>query len=71
METDPTDADLKKHRATTDIAAERRCLRCEKAFWSDGFGQRICTKCKGSSVWRSSISEGINQGRRSGGRSSS
>lgn len=57
-------------KATADIAAARVCLRCGSTFWSEGFGERICSRCKGSAVWRSAISEGSGQVRcRSGGRS--
>ena len=71
MKTDLTVTDIWPTGAVADIAAERNCLRCRKTFWSEGFGQRVCAKCKGSSVWRSAISEGVSQGRRTGGRSSS
>ena len=57
-------------KATADIAAERACLRCRSTFWSEGFGERICSRCKGSAVWRSAICEVNGQGRRrSGGKS--
>ncbi len=57
-------------RAHGDVPKARSCLRCEASFWSEGFGQRICNHCKGSSVWRTEMPEGIGQGRRrSGGRS--
>jgi DnaJ-class molecular chaperone len=65
------DVEFGTSKATADIAAERTCLRCRSIFWSEGFGERICSRCKGSAVWRSAISEGSGQGRRrSGGRSS-
>lgn len=65
------DAEIQIVRATADIAAERVCLRCRTSFWSEGFGERICSKCKGSAVWRAAVPEGVGQGRkRSGGRSS-
>ena len=58
-------------RSRADVAAERACLRCGSTFWSEGFGERICSLCKGSAVWRSAIYEGSGQGRRrSGGRMS-
>ena len=58
-------------RARGDIAAERACLCCKKAFWSEGFGERICPRCKSSNVWRNSVPGGIGQGhRRSFGRTS-
>lgn len=64
-----TDAEVETTRATADIAAERVCLRCRSPFWSEGFGERVCPRCKASSVWRAAISEGGGHGRRrSGGR---
>ncbi len=57
-------------RATADIAAERFCLRCRSTFWSEGFGERICSRCKGTAAWRSAVSESSGHGsRRAGGRS--
>lgn len=32
--------------ARGDAPAERNCLRCQTAFWSEGFGERICKRCK-------------------------
>lgn len=65
----PAEIDFGKIKATADVAAARACLRCRSTFWSEGFGERICSRCKGSTVWRSAISEGGGQGRRrSGGR---
>ncbi|SFS13993.1 hypothetical protein SAMN05444714_1634 [Yoonia litorea] len=55
-------------KAKSDIAAERACLKCHKTFWSDGFGERICPRCKVSSVWRASIRDGIGNGQRRNGR---
>ena len=43
-----TDAETETTRATADIAAERVCLRCRSTFWSEGFGERICSHCKGT-----------------------
>jgi hypothetical protein len=31
----------------------RTCLRCQTSFESGWAGERICTKCKHSSGWRS------------------
>ena len=57
--------------ALGDAPKERPCLRCKASFWSEGFGQRICNRCKSTSVWRTAMPDGIGQGRRrSGGRSS-
>lgn len=58
-------------KATTDVAATRACLRCRSTFWSEGFGERICSGCKRATFWRPAIYEGSGQSRRrSGGRSS-
>lgn len=58
------DAEILTVRAAADIAAERVCLKCRSPFWSEGFGERICSRCKGSAVWRAAISEGCGHGRR-------
>lgn len=42
-------------RATGDIAAERACLRCKALFQSEGFGERICPRCKATVLWKSAI----------------
>lgn len=41
-------------RAVGDVPQERRCLRCSTLFWSEGFGERICRRCKGLNAWRNS-----------------
>lgn len=51
-------------RAVGDVPRQRFCLRCDASFWSEGFGQRICTRCKNTQVWRSAVPEGVSQGRR-------
>lgn len=58
-------------RARGDIAAERACMCCKKAFWSEGFEERICPRCKSSNVCSNSVPGGIGQGHRrsSGGTS--
>ena len=67
---DEIEMDLPR-RARGDAPKARSCLRCQALFWSEGFGQRICNRCKGSAVWRAAMPEGIGQGRRrSGGPSS-
>ncbi|WP_158969354.1 hypothetical protein [Chachezhania sediminis] len=60
-----------RDKAKKDIPAQRTCLRCQSSFASDGFGQRICARCKGSSVWRSAAPSGFGMDRRrvSGGAS--
>lgn len=40
--------------ARRDVPKARTCLRCKTLFHSDGFGERICSRCKGSAVWKSS-----------------
>lgn len=57
-------------RARLDTPAERHCLSCKRPFASEGFGNRICTRCKGSSVWRGAVTEGISTGRHRGSRTS-
>jgi hypothetical protein len=39
-------------------------------FWSEGFGERICSRCKGSAVWRSAITRAADRagGARAAGR---
>lgn len=39
-------------RARRDVPQDRHCLRCETLFWSEGFGERICRRCKGLNAWR-------------------
>ena len=51
-------------KARGDVAAERACLRCKEKFWSEGFGERICARCKSSTFWRSAVPEGGGQSRR-------
>ena len=69
MKMNPDDGDFGAARAKSDIAAERLCLRCTSTFWSAGFGERICSRCKGTVVWRTAVPGGSGHGRRrSGGR---
>ena len=57
-------------RALGDVPKLRFCLCCKASFWSEGFGQRICARCKGRTAWRAAVPEGVSKGRsRSGGRS--
>ena len=42
----------KQHR---DVPAERPCIRCGTKFWSEGFGERICRRCKSSASWKSAV----------------
>ena len=54
--------------ARGDIAAERACLRCRAPFPSEGFGERICKRCKGQTTWKSAIPSGDGGTRRSSSR---
>ena len=53
--------------APRDVAANRTCLRCGSVFLSEGFGERICARCKASAVWRSSLPARKGQTRRRSG----
>jgi hypothetical protein len=69
MKIEGADEEPETPRARADIAAERVCLSCRSAFWSEGFGERICARCKGKIAWRTAVSDGGGLGRRrSGGR---
>jgi hypothetical protein len=46
-----------------DMAANRPCLRCRTVFLSEGFGERICARCKASTVWRTALPPGGGQTR--------
>ena len=50
--------------ARGDGPAERCCLRCGTAFWSEGFGERICKRCKAQASWKSAIPSGDGGSRR-------
>lgn len=63
--TDSLEAIHEIARARGDVAAERACLRCTAAFWSEGFGERIFARCKGTASWRTAAPVGNGQGRRS------
>lgn len=47
-----------------DVAENRACLRCGTVFLSEGFGERICARCKASTVWRTSLPAYTGQTRR-------
>jgi len=51
-------------RARGDVAAKRACMRCAAVFQSEGFGQRICPRCKGTQSWRSAVADGSGHTRR-------
>jgi hypothetical protein len=42
-------------RALGDVPKERQCLRCNTLFWSEGFGERVCRRCKGLNAWRNAV----------------
>lgn len=46
---------LHPSRASRDVPTMRACLRCKSEFQSEGFGERICPRCKGSAVWKSAL----------------
>jgi DnaJ-class molecular chaperone len=67
MKPDLTEDAQDSVKSTTDVAAERVCLRCRTRFWSEGFGERICTRCKGTVSWRMSVPSSGGFGRARGG----
>ncbi len=50
--------------ARGDLPATRHCLRCRTAFMSEGFGERICKRCKAQTSWKSAIPSGDGGSRR-------
>lgn len=50
--------------AKRDVAQERRCLRSEASFMSEGFGERICRRCKGLNAWRDAVPVNLVSSRR-------
>lgn len=69
--TDDTETLSMTPKAFGDIVAERACLCCKKEFWSEGFGERVCNRCKSSSMRRNSVPALLGQGhRRSSGSTS-
>lgn len=56
--------DIVTGKAAGDVPRDRRCLRCDSAFWSEGFGERICRRCKGLNAWRNAVSDGPGVSRR-------
>ncbi|MDA3857874.1 MAG: hypothetical protein PF480_06495 [Roseovarius sp.] len=50
-------------RALQDKPKERSCLQCAKKFWSEGFGERVCRRCKGLSAWRDAVPSGAGTSR--------
>ncbi len=56
MKEPDNDTEAILERAFNDVPKERLCLRCRVPFWSEGFGERICRRCKGLSAWRNGVS---------------
>ncbi|MCC6007788.1 MAG: hypothetical protein JJU40_08930 [Rhodobacteraceae bacterium] len=50
--------------ARGDTSAQRHCLCCKAVFPSEGFGERICKRCKSQAAWKSAISSGHGASRR-------
>lgn len=42
-------------RADKGAAKLRQCLRCQTAFLSEWAGERICSRCKSTTTWRSGM----------------
>ncbi len=56
--TEPLPESLDPARSLRDVPAKRTCLRCRTVFQSEGFGERICRRCKGSAQWKSAVPAG-------------
>lgn len=52
------------HRTRADVPADRLCLRCSTTFWSEGFGERVCRRCKATVTWKSALPPSAGQARR-------
>lgn len=46
------DAEVAQTPNQIDKKATRKCLGCGEQFESDGFGNRICPRCKGSVAFK-------------------
>lgn len=44
---------MSPENAKNSNAKLRPCLTCQKTFFSEGFGHRICDSCKATSAWSS------------------
>ncbi len=53
--TDTPAKDVLHEELHRGVAKVRLCLRCQHSFKSEWAGERICSRCKGSSAWRSGI----------------
>ena len=45
----------KAENAPPDHVKSRHCLRCQAPFVSTWAGERVCRKCKSTSVWRDGV----------------
>lgn len=62
--TELVDQDNGPVRAIDDVPKERLCLRCRTPFPSEGFGERICRRCKASHSWQTAVQPVRSSGRR-------
>ena len=37
------------------VPAEYPYILCGTKFWSEGFGERICRRCKSAASWKSAV----------------
>ncbi len=44
---------LESDDSVRDSVKERKCLRCREPFQSHWSGERVCTRCKGTTAWKS------------------
>ncbi len=51
--TTPHPDNVSPARSPRDVPTQRACLRCKVPFQSEGFGERVCPRCKGSAIWKS------------------
>lgn len=45
-------AEVPGSEAPWDVPKARECLRCKDSFESEWSGERICSRCKGTTAWR-------------------
>lgn len=50
--THPLPTDAPSGQVTDDAARLRQCLKCRAKFRSEWAGERICSRCKSTVVWR-------------------
>jgi ribosomal protein L40E len=43
-------------RPSWDVPKARPCLRCGASFHSEWSGERICSRCKATSAWKTGLS---------------